>query len=953
MTLVETDQRPVSRIGHEGLIVDERYRLERLIGAGGFGEVWRATQQVEGQEVRPVALKILTAPSGADNTPTQTAAGDGWLNEVRAIREVHCEAVTTIYDVGIARQPRVAFIAMELLSGATLDKSLAAGPIYWRRALAITRTVATALAACHRVGVVHCDLKPPNIFITEAGRIVVLDFGIAALSAEERARQASWTDAAAAAEFGEGFATGAVALDEVPGAAPVAAGFQLVGTPGYIAPEGYAGDSPGPAADVFALGVVLYRMLTGHLPYILPADVDEPVAGTTTREEYDRYHAALNSATSRGDLVPITTIAPATPSAVAALAMNLLAVNPADRPTDDLCAAVDEAWRRPYGTPDPPYVGLEAFDARRTGFIAGRDADIDDIAAKLGSARAVVLSGPSGCGKSSLAAAGVSARIDELMVDARDGWRTVVIRPAADHKRLRKAPPPPPPLPAVGTVVVVDQLEEILNLDEAARVAFCDALATLVDGRAPVTLDDEIHFHASAVRVVATVRDDLFGRVAAIPELRRFPEQNLYTVRGVEPNAIPAIVTGPARAAGYTLEDGEAVAAEATAILKDDSSALPLVQFALTRWWEQRDRETRRLLRSEWARIGGIEGALAVAAQAVYDALADSERVHMRALLIELFRADGTRVRVDESVVVKSNGAAAVLERLIERRLVRRQLDSHRRANLEVVHEALARRWPLLHSWLEETRAERELIQDVKYDAERWQRAGCPAEMLWRGGRLAAVARLHDRVDEAAEFIVAASMSASRQRTTRRGIIGLLLALVAVAIIMVLSYVASNNARREAEDARDKNAALVEEAESAREAALKEQREADKAREAALREKREADIARREATTARDEIAGEKEKVEEQRKLAIEQRELAENATRAAMEARAKTEQALVEVRVERDRANSARTAAEEAKARADQEAKRARAAEEKYKKAERALQRLRETEGIGEPTFP
>ena len=136
MTSVESEQPPTSRIGYEGLIVDERYRLESLIGTGGFGEVWRATQQVEGQAVRPVALKILTAPSAG--TPSATVAGSSgdtaaWLNEVKAIREVHCEEVTTIYDVGIAREPRgIAFIAMELLEGTTLDTLLATRPIYWR-----------------------------------------------------------------------------------------------------------------------------------------------------------------------------------------------------------------------------------------------------------------------------------------------------------------------------------------------------------------------------------------------------------------------------------------------------------------------------------------------------------------------------------------------------------------------------------------------------------------------------------------------------------------------------------------------------------------------------------------------------------------------------------------------------------------------------------------------------
>ncbi|MCB9560652.1 MAG: serine/threonine protein kinase [Kofleriaceae bacterium] len=161
------------RRGVPGSLIDGRYRLESLVGAGGFGEVWRATHLVDGSDVRTVAIKLLDPPG---------AGGDaGWLDEVRAVRDVACDAISTIFDVGVARDGTAAFIAMELLEGETLDARLEHGPVPWRRALAIGREVARALAACHRVGVVHCDLKPQNVFLCGSGRVCVLDFGIAAL----------------------------------------------------------------------------------------------------------------------------------------------------------------------------------------------------------------------------------------------------------------------------------------------------------------------------------------------------------------------------------------------------------------------------------------------------------------------------------------------------------------------------------------------------------------------------------------------------------------------------------------------------------------------------------------------------------------------------------------------------------------------------------------------------
>ncbi|HUH03529.1 MAG TPA: protein kinase [Kofleriaceae bacterium] len=947
-----TGRTPKPRIGEVGLVVDQRYRLDALIGAGGFGEVWRATQQVEGQAVRPVALKILSAPS--DALATTGSGGDpqsGWLNEVRAIREVSCEAITTIYDVGIAREPRVAFIAMELLEGAPLDRRLAQGPVYWRRALAIARDVATALETCHAVGVTHCDLKPPNIFVTDAGRVCVLDFGIAALGADHSA------SLAAPADFGgDGFATGAVSLDEMPDSIAPDVSFRLVGTPGYIAPECYGGEPPGPAADVFALGVLLYELIAGRLPYELADDVPTPRTATT-RDDYSRYQAALSSATTRGALIPLAQCAPDVPAAVATLVMELMSLDPAARPVDGLRAAIDEAWERPYGLPEPPYVGLEAFDQQRTGFIAGREADIRDITDKLRAGRAVVLSGPSGCGKSSLAAAGVAARIDQELIDGRDGWRLEVIRPAsADLTQV--GPAPRAAGPVVGTVVVVDQLEEVLTLEDDERTAFCAALADLALGSGSVSLRGRTFAAADPVRVVATVRDDLFGRVAALPELRRFPEQNLYTVRGVEPNAIPHIVEDPAAAAGYRMEGADRVAAEATRVLADDASALPLVQFALTRWWEQRDTEAKLLPTSEWNKIGGIEGALADAAQAVYDALSTSQREHMRTLLIELFRADGTRARVAERQVAGDAEVRAVLERLIERRLVRRQDSGDAGdATLEVVHEALARRWPPLRLWLEETRVERELLQDVQYDADRWQRADRPTDMLWRGSRLDAALRVRERLAGSTAFIDESLHAAGAQRRRRRMLIGTAFAvLLAFVIVLVLAYLDSNAARRQAENQRNA-------ANTARMAADEARVAADDARVAADRARVEADDQRVKAVaalSARDEMKREKDEVEAARVEAETERRRADDERKRAMQLTEELRKQASALQTERDRARAAEAKATASAEEAQRNAAQIRVAEAKARKAlqelqqkERELQRLRERDGVGDLPFP
>jgi len=290
---------PAGRLGRSGQLVDGRYRLGNLLGVGGFGEVWEAVQEVEGTSVRPLALKLLAAPTGAAHGTPVPGKGDGhegheelnWLNEVRAIREVRCPSITTIYDVGIARDPRVAFIAMELLRGETLEQRLRRQTIYWRRALAIARDMAAALRACHQVDVIHCDLKPVNVFLGEDGRICVLDFGVAALGAGQRAGGSAVSGADSGPSGDD--STGQVALSELPEASPSEPHHTILGTPGYIPPEGYERTAPSPAGDVFALGVVLYRMIAGRLPQRLRGS---PIA---TAEMVSPCRAAISSVSSR------------------------------------------------------------------------------------------------------------------------------------------------------------------------------------------------------------------------------------------------------------------------------------------------------------------------------------------------------------------------------------------------------------------------------------------------------------------------------------------------------------------------------------------------------------------------------------------------------------------------------------------------------------------------------
>jgi hypothetical protein len=205
-----------------------RYRLIEPLGTGGMSVVWRAHDEVLD---RPVAVKLLASRFAGD-----TAFRERLRAEAQAAARLAHPNITSVYDYGesvsLSGTP-VPYVVMELLDGTPLSARLAAGALPWRTAAEICAEIASALSAAHVRGLVHRDVTPDNVMLTPAGA-KVLDFGISAL-------------------IGESGRDG-------PGGA-------VIGTPAYLAPERLAGEPVGPAADVYALGLLLYQTLTGHLPW--------------------------------------------------------------------------------------------------------------------------------------------------------------------------------------------------------------------------------------------------------------------------------------------------------------------------------------------------------------------------------------------------------------------------------------------------------------------------------------------------------------------------------------------------------------------------------------------------------------------------------------------------------------------------------------------------------------
>ncbi|MEV7771487.1 serine/threonine-protein kinase [Kitasatospora sp. NPDC086791] len=260
-----------------GDVLDGRYELAEKLGQGGFGVVWRARDT---RMRRPVAVKVIGHHGG-----DQAKAALRFVREACAAGNLSHPHIVTVHDLGQCEvgDREVTFLVMELLTGRTLTEVLGEGLPEPALSLRWGRQISDALAAAHDAGMVHRDIKPDNVMITDAGHLKVLDFGIAQLD------------------------TGAGGLTTTG---------TIVGSPAYMAPERWTGGRVDGRADLYALGCVLVELFTGARPF----------GGDSTPVLMYQH---LNEAPPALDPAQF-----GLPPQVAGLVAELLAKDPADRPAD-------------------------------------------------------------------------------------------------------------------------------------------------------------------------------------------------------------------------------------------------------------------------------------------------------------------------------------------------------------------------------------------------------------------------------------------------------------------------------------------------------------------------------------------------------------------------------------------------------------------------------------------
>ncbi|HSA91818.1 MAG TPA: protein kinase [Terriglobales bacterium] len=218
------------------------YRITGRLGAGGMGVVYRAEDQ---NLQRSVALKFLPAEFAGD-----PQARKRLVKEAQAASRLSHPDIATIYEVGEANG--TPFIAMELVSGQSLKDVLALGPLPPAQLLEVAREIAEGLHEAHQAGVLHRDIKPGNIMLDTKGRVKILDFGLAAMTGQERVL----------GETEENFITRTAGQGTTGGTVP------------YMSPEQLRGDPVDARSDIFSLGVMLYECLTGRLPFTGETSID-------------------------------------------------------------------------------------------------------------------------------------------------------------------------------------------------------------------------------------------------------------------------------------------------------------------------------------------------------------------------------------------------------------------------------------------------------------------------------------------------------------------------------------------------------------------------------------------------------------------------------------------------------------------------------------------------------
>jgi WD40 repeat protein/DNA-binding CsgD family transcriptional regulator len=697
------------------------YKIEERLGMGRYGVVYRAFQTAVQREV---AIKTIR-PQMA-NQPDFIRRFEF---EAHLVARLEHPNIVPLYDYW--RDPGGAYLVMRWLRGGSLRDKITGDPLSLETSVGLIEQITSALNFAHEQNVVHQDIRPANILLDEEQNAYVADFGIGFLVGQPQMADA----------LQNGY--------EYPLSSPVE----------YSSPEQLRGTPPTTLSDIYHLGLVLYEMLTGRHPYSdlppkeirrrqlvepLPlihelcpdvsAAVDEVIQKATNKDPALRFQNAQAFCAAFIEAVSgMTEPAPTAISTVGAKALN-------------------------------PYKGLRPFVESDADDFFGREKLVEGLLGRLagnenGGILAVV--GPSGSGKSSVVRAGLIPVLRAGGLPGSEDWFFIQMHPGRhpfeelEAALLRVAVDPPErPLGQLrednrglhrallrclpdengNLFLLIDQFEELFTLveEEATRQEFLDALVEAVsdpDGR---------------LTLLFTLRADYYDRPLSYPQFGQLIRDHTETVLPLSAAELEEAIVQPAEEAGAYFEEG--LAARIIDDIRYQPGALPLLQYALTELYENRD--GRALTHKAYEEIGGITGALAQRAEALYLAQSPQEQEALRQVFLRLVAGEGDAgsaggMRRRESLEAllalypDDDRLRELINSYAAARLLTLDYDPLTRApTVEVAHEALIDEWGRLRDWLAESKDDLYQQQRLNNLAKEWYAQDRDPGLLLRETRL-------------------------------------------------------------------------------------------------------------------------------------------------------------------------------------------------------------------------
>jgi WD40 repeat protein/serine/threonine protein kinase len=688
------------------------YELQKQLGQGGFGAVYQAYQPLL---KRDVAIKVIL-PKYA-NEPDFIHRFE---TEAELIARLEHPFIVPLYDFW--RDPTGAYLVMRLVRGGSLTGILKARKLTPQEIANILDQIAAALHVAHRENVIHRDIKPDNILVDEDMNAYLSDFGIAKSTDVPESEQEDEDNS-------------------------------LTGSLHYIPPEQIQGAAVTPQTDVYALGMVLYEMLSGEHPFegdslsqVIMKHLSEPMPNIgDVIPEYEDYDFVIQRATAKSPLDRYET--------TLEMAKDFRSYLSGDN--FGMFNEFDLYIPEDIDIPNP-YLGLQAFQESDSANFYGRTDLINQLLSRLNNSsdgnRFLAVIGPSGSGKSSVVKAGLIPALRNGGLSSSTNWfitettphsnpfselsdalLSVAVNPVNElesklraengiHDMLQQLLPDDDS----ELVLIIDQFEELFTLveDEKERALYLDNLVK------SFTASD------SRIRVIITIRADYYDKPLQYRTFGEIFRNRMETVLPLSHEELRESIVQPAESVGVYFDPGLV-----DVIISDvdqQPGMLPLLQYALTELFENRVGFSLQL--DSYQNIGGVTGALARRANDLFESQDESGKEAIRELfmrLVNIGETDLTRRRIRRSELQDHDIVDHVISIYGKSRLLTFDRDPQtREGTIEVAHEAIIRNWDNVRNWIEANREILQIQRRLTASATEWQQADTDPAFLATGVRL-------------------------------------------------------------------------------------------------------------------------------------------------------------------------------------------------------------------------